>query len=160
MAPEFLTTALYLDEWSVWRTPGEISPGSYFIGVWAGPSKERNVLPIPGIELRTLCRPAKRKESLVLRGIEPHPCLLFSFKSSPCSVPQTASVPCLWTFGNPSPAICRSWAVSVFPWTPLLEYCHGCVRSTCNGTHAMLQDGTYPLIIRWDMPHMVDRGVS
>jgi hypothetical protein len=62
----FLTSALVSDEWSASRAgrfaPGERARGTHWIG-WVGPRAglddvERiKILPLPGLELRTLGRP-------------------------------------------------------------------------------------------------------
>jgi hypothetical protein len=69
----FLTSALVGGEWSASRpsrfTPGEIAPGTRWIGGWVGPRtglddvEERKILPLPELELRPLGRPA-RSQSL------------------------------------------------------------------------------------------------
>jgi hypothetical protein len=68
----FLTSALVGGEWSDSRpgrfTPGEISLGTHWIGLWVGPEAglddvKRNFLTLPGLELRPLGRPA-RSQSL------------------------------------------------------------------------------------------------
>jgi hypothetical protein len=67
IAPPFLTSALVAGEWSASRpcrlTPGEIAPGTHWIGDWVDPRaglddmEKRKFLTIPGLELRTLGRP-------------------------------------------------------------------------------------------------------
>jgi hypothetical protein len=69
----FLTSVLVGGEWSASRpgrfTPGEIAPGTHWIGGWVDPRaglddvKERKFLTLSGLELRTLGHPA-RSQSL------------------------------------------------------------------------------------------------
>jgi hypothetical protein len=64
----FLTSALVGCEWSASRpgrfTPGEKAPGANWIGGCVGPRtgldnvERRKILPLEGLELRPLCRPA------------------------------------------------------------------------------------------------------
>jgi hypothetical protein len=66
----FLTSALARVEWSASRpgrfTPGEIAPGTLSIGGWVDPRagldnvEKRKFLTLPGLELRTLGRPASQ----------------------------------------------------------------------------------------------------
>jgi hypothetical protein len=70
----FLTSALVGGQWSAWRpgrfTPGEGAPGTHW-GGWVGPRaglddvEKRKLLTLPGLELRSLSRPA-RSQSLYL----------------------------------------------------------------------------------------------
>jgi hypothetical protein len=64
----FLTSALVGGEWSASR-PGRFTPrvtahGTHWIGGWMGPRaglddvEKRIILPLPGLELRSLGRPA------------------------------------------------------------------------------------------------------
>jgi hypothetical protein len=67
----FLTSALIAGEWSASRpgrfTPGERAPSTHCIGGWRGGGpraglddlEKRKFLILPGLELRTLCRPAR-----------------------------------------------------------------------------------------------------
>jgi hypothetical protein len=65
----FLTSALVGGEWSTSRpgrfTPGERAPGAHWIGGWvdlrAGVDdlEKRKCLTLPGLELRSLNRPAR-----------------------------------------------------------------------------------------------------
>jgi hypothetical protein len=62
----FLTSALAGGEWSTSRpgrfTPGEIAPGTHWIGGWVGPRtamEKKQFLTLPGLELRSLGRPAR-----------------------------------------------------------------------------------------------------
>jgi hypothetical protein len=74
IAPPFLTTALVGDVWSASRpgrfTPGKSAPGTHWIGGWVGPAtgldnvERRKILPLPGLELRPLARPARSQSSL------------------------------------------------------------------------------------------------
>jgi hypothetical protein len=69
----FLTSALVGGEWSASRlgrfTHGERDPSNHWIRGWVGPRaglddvEKRKVLPLPGLELQTLCHPA-RSQSL------------------------------------------------------------------------------------------------
>jgi hypothetical protein len=69
----FLTSALVGGEWSASRlgrfTSGERAPGAHWIEDWVGSRtglddvKRRKILPLPGLELRPLSRPA-RSQSL------------------------------------------------------------------------------------------------
>jgi hypothetical protein len=60
----FLSSELVGGEWSASR-PGRFTPGTYWIGGWVGPRtglddvERRKILPPPGLELRTLGRPAR-----------------------------------------------------------------------------------------------------
>jgi hypothetical protein len=64
----FLTSALIGGEWPGshpdFFTPRERAPGIYWIGGWVGPTaglddvEERELLTLPGLELRTLSHPA------------------------------------------------------------------------------------------------------
>jgi hypothetical protein len=68
IAPPFLTSTLDGGEWLASRsshfTPGEKAPGTHRIGGWVGPRtglddvERRKTLPLPGLELRPLGRPA------------------------------------------------------------------------------------------------------
>jgi hypothetical protein len=65
----FLTPALAVGEWSASRpgrfTPWETVPGTHWIGGWVEPrastddTEGREILPLPGLELRSLGRPAR-----------------------------------------------------------------------------------------------------
>jgi hypothetical protein len=65
----FLTSALFGDEWSASRpyrfNPGEIAPGTRWIGSWVCPTASlnnmegREFLTLPGLELRPLGSPAR-----------------------------------------------------------------------------------------------------
>jgi hypothetical protein len=65
----FLTSALGGGEWSASRscrfTPGERASGTHWLGGWVGPRagldnvEKRKFLPLPRLELRPLCRPAR-----------------------------------------------------------------------------------------------------
>jgi hypothetical protein len=65
----FLISALVGGDWSASRpsrfTPGEIAPGTYWIGGWVGPRagmddvQKRKFLTLPGLELQPLGRPAR-----------------------------------------------------------------------------------------------------
>jgi hypothetical protein len=69
----FLTSALVGGEWLASLhgrfTPGEKAPGTHWIGGWVDPRagldnvEKRKFLPLPGLELRPLSRPA-RSQSL------------------------------------------------------------------------------------------------
>jgi hypothetical protein len=69
----FLTSALVVGEWSASRpgyfTPGERAPDAQWIGGWVDPRagldgvEKRKFLTLPGLGLRSLCRPA-RSQSL------------------------------------------------------------------------------------------------
>jgi hypothetical protein len=69
----FLTSALIGGEWSASRTdrftPEERAPVTHWIGGWVDPRtglddvERRRILPLPGLELRALSRPA-RSQSL------------------------------------------------------------------------------------------------
>jgi hypothetical protein len=73
----FLTSALVLGEWSASRTGsfthGERGPGTHWIGGWVGPRvglddvEKRNLLTLPGFELRPLGRPARSQSLYRLR---------------------------------------------------------------------------------------------
>jgi hypothetical protein len=64
----FLTSALAGGEWSASR-PGRFTPGTYWVGGWMGSRTDmdnverRKILPIAGLELQPLGRPA-RSQSL------------------------------------------------------------------------------------------------
>jgi hypothetical protein len=59
----FLTSALFWGEWPASRFY-RFNPGTYWRGGWFGPRtsldvvERRNILTLPGLELRPLCRPA------------------------------------------------------------------------------------------------------
>jgi hypothetical protein len=69
----FLTSALVRGEWSASRlsrfTPVERAPGTHWMGGWVGPRaglddvEKKQFLTLPGLELRSLGRPA-RSQSL------------------------------------------------------------------------------------------------
>jgi hypothetical protein len=65
----FMTSALGGGEWSASRlgcfTPVERVPGTHWIGGWV---ERRKILPLPGLELRPLGRPA-RSQSLYWRRV-------------------------------------------------------------------------------------------
>jgi hypothetical protein len=73
----FLTSALVGDKWSASSlghfTPGEISPGSHWIGGWVNlragldDVEKRKFLTLPGLELRPLGRPARSPSLYRLR---------------------------------------------------------------------------------------------
>jgi hypothetical protein len=73
----FLTSALVGGEWSGSRpgrfTPGERAPGIHLIGGWVDPRaalndvEKRKFFTLPGLELRTLCRPARSQSIYRLR---------------------------------------------------------------------------------------------
>jgi hypothetical protein len=73
----FLTTALVGGEWSDSRpgrfTPGEIAPGTNWLGGWVGPKAGLNdvekikFLTLPGLELWPFCRPARSQSLHLLR---------------------------------------------------------------------------------------------
>jgi hypothetical protein len=73
----FLTSALAGGEWSASRlyrfTLGERAPGTHWIGGWVDPRaglddmEKRKILPLPGLELRPLGRPARRQSLYRLR---------------------------------------------------------------------------------------------
>jgi hypothetical protein len=73
----FLASALDGGEWSDSRpccfTPGERTPGTHWIGGWVDPRagldnmEKSKFLPSPGLELRTLGRPARSKSLYRLR---------------------------------------------------------------------------------------------
>jgi hypothetical protein len=52
VAPPFLTSALYVGEWSCTRpsrfTPGERAPGTHWIGGWVGPRAGMDALTLVG----------------------------------------------------------------------------------------------------------------
>jgi hypothetical protein len=54
-------------------TPGERAPGTHWIGGWVGPraglddAEIRKVLPLRGLKLRSLCRPARSQSLYPLR---------------------------------------------------------------------------------------------
>jgi hypothetical protein len=64
-----LTSALVGEEWSATRpgrfTPGEIVPGTHWIGGWVGPRtglddvERKNILLLPGLEFRNLRHPSQ-----------------------------------------------------------------------------------------------------
>jgi hypothetical protein len=74
---ELLTSALVGGEWSASSpgriTPGEKAPGIHCIGGWMGPRiglndvERRKILPLLGLELRLLCRPARNQSLYRLR---------------------------------------------------------------------------------------------
>jgi hypothetical protein len=73
----FLTSALAGDEWSASRPghfiPGEIAPGTQWIGGWVDPRasladlEKRKFLTLPGLELRPLSRQARSQSLYRLR---------------------------------------------------------------------------------------------
>jgi hypothetical protein len=73
----FLTSALVGGEWSSSRsgrfTPGERAPGTHWIGGWVGPKaglddmEKRKFLPLLGLELPPLGRPARSQSLYRLR---------------------------------------------------------------------------------------------
>jgi hypothetical protein len=77
-----LTSALVGGEWSASRpghfTPGEKVRGTHWIGGWVSPRtnlddmEERKFLPVPGLELRSLCRPARSQSLYRLCYPGPH----------------------------------------------------------------------------------------
>jgi hypothetical protein len=64
-----LTSALFGGQWSATRpgrfTPGKKVHGTYWIGGWVGPrtglDMKKKFLPLAGLELRPLCRPARNQ---------------------------------------------------------------------------------------------------
>jgi hypothetical protein len=73
----FLTSALVGGDWSASRpgrlTPGEIAPGTHWIGGWVGSRdglddfEKRKFLTLTGLELRPLRRPARSQSLYRLR---------------------------------------------------------------------------------------------
>jgi hypothetical protein len=71
----FLTSALVGGEWSASRpgrfTPGERVPGTHWIGGWVDPRpglddvEKRTFLTLPGLELRSLGRPARSQYGVI-----------------------------------------------------------------------------------------------
>jgi hypothetical protein len=68
----FLSLVLVRGEWSASR-PGERAPGANWIGDWVGPRtglddvEKRKILPLPGLELRSLTHPARSQSLYRLR---------------------------------------------------------------------------------------------
>jgi hypothetical protein len=66
----FLTSAQAGGEWSVSRL-GRFTPRTHWIGGWVGPRaglddvKKRKFLTLPGLELRTLGRPARSQSGRI-----------------------------------------------------------------------------------------------
>jgi hypothetical protein len=70
----FLTSVLARDEWSDLRpsrfTPGEIAPCTHWVEGWVDPRaglddvEKRKFLPLPGLELRLLCRLARSQSAI------------------------------------------------------------------------------------------------
>jgi hypothetical protein len=83
-----LTSTLVGGEWSTSRpgrfTPGEISPSAHSIGGWVGPRiglddmERRKILPLSGLELQPLRRPARSQSLYQLRYPGSRPYLLFN----------------------------------------------------------------------------------
>jgi hypothetical protein len=73
----FLASALIGGEWSA-SFPGRFTPGTHWIGGWVGPKtgldevERRKFLPLPGLELRLLHRPASSQSLYRLH----YPCSL------------------------------------------------------------------------------------
>jgi hypothetical protein len=71
--PRFLTSALVGGEWSTSR-PGRFTPGTHRIGGWVDPRaglddlEKKKFLPLPGLELRPFCRPARSQSLYRLHG--------------------------------------------------------------------------------------------
>jgi hypothetical protein len=75
----FLTSALVGDEWSASRnghfTPGEIVPGTHWIGGWVDPRvglddfEKRKFLTLPGLKLRPACSQSLFRLYFLLRKI-------------------------------------------------------------------------------------------
>jgi hypothetical protein len=76
-SPFFLTSALVGDEWSASR-PGRFTAGTHWIGGWVDPRaglddvEKRQFLALPGLELRTLRRPARSQSLYLLRYPTPY----------------------------------------------------------------------------------------
>jgi hypothetical protein len=80
----FLTWALFGGEWSVsWLgpiIPGERAAGNLWTGGWLGPRfslddvERRKILPLLGLELRLLGRPARRQSLYRLRYMQKTGC--------------------------------------------------------------------------------------
>jgi hypothetical protein len=68
----FLTSALVGGEWPA-SPPAERAPGNHWVGGWVGPRtglddvEKRKFLTLPGLDLRTLGRPARSQSLYRLR---------------------------------------------------------------------------------------------